>query len=987
MSHKTINFFLTFLIIVLTIVKTSYAQSFHFRNYSVEDGLPFVQVATIFQDTKGNLWSGGYGGLSKFDGISFKNYTPNDGLANHSVTCITDDNQNNLWIGTINGISKFDGKKFSTFTSEHGLIGNHVTCCLKDNKGNIWLGTTEGLSKLTDGSFINFSTKNELIGNEIQCLYQDKSKNIWVGTSTGISVFDGKKFKNYSVAKGVSVNCIRQDVQGSIWVATSNGLCKISENTILCYTQKDGLIDNRITSLLIDSKGILWMATPTGLIKKIETTFENININADKNSNKGICLFEDYEKNIWIGTFAGLYMYRGNPFIRYGIKEGLTSEFVFAILRDSEGTLWVGTEVDGLFQFNDKKNKFTHIGKKQGVTSNFIGALFEVNPRELWISGDKGLTIYSNKKFIQHSNDTSGVFKNPVQAIYKDSKNTIWLGGEDCVYKYVNGVFIRYPVKGRSKTFQIWSIVEDKQGNIWFGAYLGGLIKYDGKQFTEVSESLNLKNDSYLTSIIDEEGNIYFATLDGVWMLNPETKKTIRFGEEDGLSSDLVYSLLFGKTKNEIWAGTNQGVNDINIGQYKKTGIKNIVSYGKEEGFTGVECNTNGGFVEKDSSIWFGTVNGMIKYNPSEYFINKTESKISITGFKLFYTDTLLNNNIHLHYNENNITIKFIGISLSNPLKVKYSHILEGFEDSWSPPSKERTISYSNLAPGTYTFKVISTNNEGKWNTLPATFSFTIDRPYWKTWWFLILLSSFTIIILIVSIRYRIIKIKNKEKYKTELNKKIAHIESQALRAQMNPHFIFNTMSSIQHYISNNDSESALKYLSKFAKLMRIIMDNSKQQMIPVAEEINALELYLQLEVMRFDKKFKFQIKIDSSIDKTYDRIPSMLIQPYVENSIIHGLLPKDGIGEIKIYLTKQNDTILCTIEDNGIGRENSLEFKKNRVQQHKSMGMSITKERLQILNSSLNSNLSAEIIDMYENGKPAGTKVMLIIPTENEEN
>jgi sensor histidine kinase YesM len=202
----------------------------------------------------------------------------------------------------------------------------------------------------------------------------------------------------------------------------------------------------------------------------------------------------------------------------------------------------------------------------------------------------------------------------------------------------------------------------------------------------------------------------------------------------------------------------------------------------------------------------------------------------------------------------------------------------------------------------------------------------------------------------------------------------------------MNPHFIFNTMSSIQHYIANNDTDAALKYLSKFAKLMRSIIGNSKQQMIAVSEELNALNLYLELEIMRFTDKFEFEISVDKSIDQNYDRIPSMLIQPYVENAIIHGLLPKEGHGKISIHLQKQVDTILCTIEDNGIGRERSKEFKKNRVQQHKSVGMSITQERLDILNSSLNRNLNAQILDLYENGQPAGTKVQIIIPLDTNE-
>ncbi len=281
---------------------------------------------------------------------------------------------------------------------------------------------------------------------------------------------------------------------------------------------------------------------------------------------------------------------------------------------------------------------------------------------------------------------------------------------------------------------------------------------------------------------------------------------------------------------------------------------------------------------------------------------------------------------------------------------------------------------------------MISSNNEGVWNKIPARFVFTIDKPIWQTWWFRISSVLLVVIGLILSIRYRVLQIKHREMQKTDLNKKIANIESQALRAQMNPHFIFNTLSSIQHYISNNDTDAALKYLSKFAKLMRSIMDNSKQPMIPVAEEINALNLYLELEVMRFDKKFKYHINVDQSIDQNYDRIPSMLIQPYVENSIIHGLLPKDSAGKISITLQKLGNSILCTIEDDGIGRQRSKDFKKNRIHQHKSMGMSITKERLDILNSSLNSNINAEIIDLQENGISSGTKVKLIIPLETNE-
>lgn len=837
-----------------------------------------------------------------------------------------------------------------------------------------------------------------------------------MGTNDGISVFDGKKIINYTTTNGLltnHINSITQDFQHNMWIATTNGLSKITlnknGNKFTHYFKEKSGIDNDIKSVIIDYRNTLWLGTNNGLLKYNpkdslggDEKFIRYSLRKDKNSNLISCLYQDYEHNLWIGTYAGLFKYRGNPFVSYGIEDGLSSQFIFGILRDSKNALWIGSKDGGLFKFQN--NKFTQFNEKNGLKAKSVNSIYELTEGSLWLATDEGLTFYDGKTFIK-KNDPSGVFSHSINCFFKDSKNNLWMGGNNEIFKYEPSsdnekagkkAFTRYPFKGRSENSQVWTIVEDFSGTLWIGTYLGGLIKFDPSSspgtgpsvFIEYTEKLGLKNDSYLSSLIDKDGIIYLGALDGLWMFDPKTESAelINFNKADGMNSDLIYSITFGKTQNEIWAGTNQGLSKINIAEFKKSGKKNIIPFGKEDGFSGVECNSNGTWVDTDGSIWFGTVNGLIKYDPDEYIVNDAESKTSITGFRLFYKDTILINNTHLSYDDNNITFYYSGISLTNPAKVQYSHILDGFEKKWSPASKERLITYSNLPSGTYTFKVISANNEGVWNKTPASFTFTINIPFWKTWGFLLTSALLIISVFALFIRFRIRKIKHREKLKTELNKKIANIESQALRAQMNPHFIFNTLSSIQHYISNHNTEAALKYLSKFAKLMRKIMENSKQQMITVAEEINALNLFLELEVMRFDKKFEYKFIIDPNIDQNYDRIPSMLIQPYVENAIIHGLLPKHGLGEILITLQKQNDTILCIIEDSGIGRENSKKFKKNRVQQHKSMGMSITQERLDILNASLNSNINSEIIDLYENGSSCGTKVRLVIPLEVNE-
>ncbi len=995
--QKTRLFFLLFYSLTLSLItEVCFAQSYYFQNFSVEDGLPFVNVSALFQDSKGNLWSGGYGGLSKFDGVSFTNYSPKNGLLNHSVTCINEDNKGNLWIGTISGINKFADGKFTGYTVKNGLASNSITASLKDKKGRLWFGTDKGISVLLDSTFINYTVKDGLISNAVNCIYEDQSGSIWIGTNDGISVFDGKKFSNYNTSNGLlnnHINSITQDIKQNIWIASSNGLCKWNQNKFTFYTKEQGLIDNDIKAVITDFRNALWIATSKGLMKFENEKFSAYTLHKNHNSSIISCLYQDYEHNLWIGTYAGLFKYRGNPFVSYGIEDGLSRQFIYGILRDSKNILWAGSKDGGLFKF--EAGRFTQFNSQNGLKAKSVNAIYEASPGTLWLGTDAGLKIYDGKQFVEKL-DSSGVFSRAINCFYKDSRNNLWIGGNNEIFKFDPSAsdkagskkFMRYTFKTRSSNFQVWTFVEDLKGSLWIGTYLGGLIKYDGKDFIECSEKLGLKNDSYLTSLIDKEGNIYLGALDGLWMFNPAMAavKPVNFGEADGMSSDLIYSITFGQTQNEIWTGTNQGLNKIDIAEYKKSRHKNIIPFGKHEGFSGVECNSNGTWVDPDGSIWFGTVNGLIKYDPKEYIDNTAESKTSITGFSLFYKDTVLTDNTHLKYSDNNITFYYSGISLTNPEKVQYSHILEGFEKNWSPQSKERLVTYSNLPSGAYTFKVISSNNEGVWNKTPVSFTFIINKPFWRTWAFIIISSLLITAFLILSIRFRIRKIKNREIRKTELNKKIANIESQALRAQMNPHFIFNTLSSIQHYISNSNTEAALKYLSKFAKLMRKIMENSKQQMIAVAEEINALNLYLELEIMRFDKKFEYQIDIDPGIDQNYDRIPSMLIQPYVENAIIHGLLPKEGVGKISITLQKQNDTILCIIEDNGIGREKSKEFKKNRLQQHKSMGMSITQDRLDILNSSLSSNIHSEIIDLYEKGESAGTKIRLVIPLEVDE-
>jgi ligand-binding sensor domain-containing protein len=967
------------------------AQSYYFRNYSVDNGLPFIQVSTIYQDSKGNLWTGGYGGLSKFNGRSFTNYSPKNGLIHHSVTSITEDKQGNLWIGTIDGVNKLSGDKFSSYTVSQGLSDNFIRASITDHEGNVWFATANGITKYTGEKFEIIDSRTGLISNDVLSLYQDAAQVLWIGTSRGLCSYSNKQFTNYTTENGLPDNFIRticSDASGNLWIGTKNGLSVLKNNKFQNYFTQQGLPDNEIIAVCADAKGCAWVGTNKGLCKFIGSTggayFKKYSPGTEFKSNIIESLYTDYEGNFWIGTYNGLYRYRGEVFGLFAEKEGVQNTFIYQILRDKNKNLFVGTSGGGFYIYDGKT--FLNYTTKNGLSGNVVNAAVLDKNNDLWIGTNNGLSKFDGHTFVNY-NKKDGLHSDSVFAICIDDAGLMWLGQNKGVTRFNGKQFSYTPLKSTSKNFDVWSIMQDKNKTIWIGTYLGGLFKYDANNFTECSNQIGVMSNSVFSILQNTEGDLFFGTLDGVYMYEAgQNKQAVHFGETDGMSSDLVYVTLLDDN-GFLWAGTNQGINKINVNEFKKSGKKIIQPYAKEEGFQGVECNTNGAFKETDGSLWFGTVNGLIKYSPAEDILNTIEPKTSIISIALAEHDTLLNNNCSIPYDLNTVSFEFIGVCLTNPAKVRYQYMLDGIDKKWSPPTSENSIKYSSLPPGNYTFKVKSSNNEGVLNKQPAQFSFTIIPPFWKTWWFRVLSIVGIVACIFLFIYYRVEQVRTQERQRSELQKRIANVELLALRSQMNPHFIFNTMTSIQHYIGNNEPDAALKYLSRFAKLMRAIMENTKQPSITIKDELDTLKLYLELEAMRFNNKFEYNFVVEPTIDANYDEIPSMLIQPYIENAIVHGLLPKAENGKLLIYLTKNDNFIVCTIEDNGIGRERARELNKNRINRHKSMGMSITKERLSILNHMNNNNnsVSEEVTDLFdETGNAAGTRVVIRVPLES---
>jgi len=318
--------------------------------------------------------------------------------------------------------------------------------------------------------------------------------------------------------------------------------------------------------------------------------------------------------------------------------------------------------------------------------------------------------------------------------------------------------------------------------------------------------------------------------------------------------------------------------------------------------------------------------------------------------------------------------------------RIFYRYKMEGLDTSWSSPTRNHLIAY-NLRPGSYNFHMQASINETGWIELPASVNIKVKAPFWQQWWFSFLIGLLTVGTTIII--YKSVQSSKKQKQKLdELNRLMNESRLMAIRAQMNPHFIFNSLNAIQESIVMQDFDTAYQYLSKFSKLLRQVLNNSEKNFITLKDEIEVNQLYMELESLRFKKSFSHTVTVSENMDTETIRFPSLLLQPFIENAIWHGLMHKQGEKKLNITFSLQNNHLVCIIEDNGIGRDRSAEIKKKKLgaQLFESKGTKLSGQRIHLLNETGHTKANIRIEDLKnENGNALGTKVILDIPLDYE--
>ncbi len=726
----------------------SYGQRYSFHNLNVDEGLVQSQALCLTQDRTGNLWIGTMGGLSRYDGKTFTNYNMHNGLLSSTVNALATDKTGNIWIGTQKGLSKFNGKTFEHFSipkqTEHTFTAS-VSNSQQINVVNdtVWWRAAGDVYYINGGKIKYFNTPG---GDKQITSMLAESGSLWVAKSDTLYHFANNKWETYTFLlppdqKSPSINRIYKDRNDAIWLGTGMGLYSVAEKHITPY-MLNGQPFNYVSVKAItqDKSGALWLGTGVGVMKLSGNMLQVYNKKNGLSDNGFFDVLTDAEGNIWMASDGqGVFRFSGTLFTSLDETMGLPSAQIMAIATNKRDSLFLGTYEAGLFIFNGGKVSPRSL-PGEGITA--ITSLCYAHDQKLWIgTRDRGLFEYDHETFRQYSAPQHHFPSSTVSRVYEDAENRLWIGFGNGMLIYEHDSFRNVNVKNNLHVISFLSIGAD---SVLIATEKDGLFLHN-QDIVSPFLTGTIADSSNINCMILRGSDLWMGSADnGAIRYNLSTRKALVVNKSNGLRSDFVYNIIDDSDGN-IWVGTGFGIHKIMM---NATGVAQVTFFGKAQGVTGMESNINAVLKLKDGSIWFGTTNGAVHYQPHSSVISSAPASIVMQSVKLAgeasidpsYYDSLdqwygVPVNLHLPYKKNNITFTFQAITLSGAEQVLYRYRMEGIDAPWSEWSATNTVTYSALPPGKYVFYVQSVGADGETHPQLA-YAFEIITPYHKTWWF-----------------------------------------------------------------------------------------------------------------------------------------------------------------------------------------------------------------------------------------------------------
>lgn len=1003
-TQKNIRRFLFILSFLWINCFSGLSQQFNFKTYSSPEGLGQSQVYALLEAEDGYLWMGTQGGgVSRFDGENFQSFTTKDSLKANFVYALCQLKNGNILLGTKKGLTVYDGQKFKDYFPK-GALEISVNAIEEAPDGKIWLGTSKGLYFIENEQLVNFSKQNKLSSPRFYALEKAKDGTIWAGSTIGLYKISDTGFKLYKkegLLPGNDVTSILEDSKGQIWLGIfGHGVYRFSTDKLIPLPTKSPIKSTNFWSMLERKNGDLWLGSEDEGVfvwQPSDSTILQLNEQKGLSKNHIRDLVEDRWGEVWVGTSGGgVNRYFGQQFLHFDKENGLDEAFVYAVEKDSIGQIWVSEYDQGIYVYNGQQ--FQAISK-DSVPFPFISyAIYAAENGEIWVGTERNGLIVFGRDTIKYVGRRAGLPIAPIRKITEDLNGRILVGtlGEGLLRIYPTSSYSsgyeveQFSVQTGLSGNRINDIFVDQENRIWYASRWNGVgfLAPNGES-KSFSLSAGLPSKEVRTMALDSTDFLWFGTSAGLGKMSiyADSLKLQPSEDNEKLAHKNIYLLKFD-AENNLWIGSQSGVEKATLDA--ENNIEKTQFYGRLEGFEGIETCQNAVTQDQEGNLWFGTMNGLTKYASGSAISNPIPPILKITDVRLFYENLEktpykkeLNANkkqntfLTFQPNDNHLAFSFLGINLPSPKKVIYQWKLEGIDKDWSPSSLQNQVTYPNLPPGDYTFMVKAANEDDIWSK-PVQFSFCVRPHFWQTTWFKIVLPLFILSIIGLVFKIRLNQIKanaQQEKERLEMEKHLLELEQKALQLQMNPHFIFNALNTIQSQISEKDHKTARYQLAKFSKLMRSILDNSRTSKISLETEIITLKNYLALEQFSRGKTFDFTITTNLE-DEDYEvMIPPMLIQPFVENAILHGVAHlKDKRGKIEVIFTQNEDDLICEIKDNGVGRVQAKLHKSKMAKEHRSVAMDVTQERLKAISGN---DKSLVVNDLKNNG---GTEIILKI-------
>lgn len=964
------------------------AQQYGFVAYTTEDGLAQSQVRTIAEDAEGFLWFGTLGGASRFDGDHFVNYALREGLPDPQVNMLHAAANGILWMACGSGLAYATGRSVHTEHLPMPWAGRRVLSLASGADGNLYMATDgAGVARRTAEGWSLLPGYPLEEHPSARVLHVLPDGDLLIGLRSGMLRYGRNGATMVPGTEGMAISGIDHAADGSIWLSTyGSGVLQLGPSgSLRAYTMADGLMEMNFRSILVDDQQRVWAASKVGVVRITHGKVKELSVEQGLPGENIWSLHQDRAGNIWMGSDgAGVYRFAGERFVNYTMRDGLCSDQVMAVVQDAAGAIWLGTYGQGICRL-DGSGRIT---TANGLPNNTVWSACRGSGDRLYFGTSDGLVLVENGRTVPLKPEKA-LRGERILSLYKDRKGRLWCGTRDRIIVFAaDGGSTEHRSVEDVPLRSVRGFVEDAHGRMWC-ATEQGVVRFatDGAGARVGGEELGDRSVHCLE--IDRQGRVWAGSGNGLVCLAGDSVRSFRPGNDFATNN---IGFLLCDQEGMLWAGSNNGIWYFHPDSSELEPDRIT----RSDGLLGTEANLNAKFCDAQGRLYFGTNGGLAVHDPS---LARNGGGLRRPGtflleLRSFLLPTDWSNacdsidarsgmpiGLDLSYQRNHLTFDFTAVGLNKGNHMRFKYRLLGFDPDWSPPGNGRSATYSNLPHGEYVFEVRAAEHAGEWGAV-SEFAFRIRPPFWLRWWFFMLCGLLAgAVVMAIQAAFHARRARHEKARQLALRSRMLQLEQQALNANMNRHFIFNALNSIQYYINRQDRTAANHYLAGFAKLIRKNLDASTSDTTTLREELQRLELYLMLEQMRFGEKFSYRIEVASAVDAERVELPAMMLQPYVENSIWHGILPSGRAGTVWVRVEPLGQSgVRVSVVDDGVGVDQSLATKRQGEDDHISRGIAITKGRADVLRKLALMEISItgpeQVLD--DAGEPAGTRVLI---------